>query len=395
MKHQNNIWWALCLLLVACQSTTDDSAPVPTPAPEVITPIYLKDSTLIASMSTSDLREEIDPLLVLAGFVQHPIKVYKIEYETKDEYGNAILASGALSYPAVLQAATLLHYTHGTINEGDNEPVPSTFPIKSEGLVSALGASYGFVVIAPDYLGYGSSKTHPHPYEHAATLGSASEDMLKASIEFLKLKGIKFKNELVVVGYSQGGVAGMSLLKRLENDPSHGLEVMQAYLGAGAYHKSAFAKWISMQTVELPFINSYAWVLQTYDRVYGLHRPYSYYYNAPYDSLLEANIYAKVALKPQELFRKQFLESLQTGSDTVLYHIFGQNDLHNWASRSKIRLIHSKEDDYVPYFNSEDAYEYMKSAGNDQMELVEVSGTHAGAAQGYFTNVFSHINRYK
>ena len=94
---------------------------------------------------------------------------------------------------------------------------PSYYAPNSEiwSAVSLL-ASTGYVVSAPDYLGYGASKALPHPYEHAASLASASADMLRATREFCQQQAVSVTQKNFLLGYSEGGYATMALHKYLE-----------------------------------------------------------------------------------------------------------------------------------------------------------------------------------
>lgn len=71
-------------------------------------------------------------------------------------------------------------YEHGTTS-GPTD-VPSQL---RGGFEVAMGyAAFGFITLAPDYLGLGDSRGF-HPYVHAATEASASLDMINGGLEYL------------------------------------------------------------------------------------------------------------------------------------------------------------------------------------------------------------------
>ena len=73
---------------------------------------------------------------------------------------------------------------HGTILS-DND-APSYFGSGSEAYsFGSVFASQGYIIAAPDYIGYGASKELPHTYEHRNGLATASLDMLRAARDFL------------------------------------------------------------------------------------------------------------------------------------------------------------------------------------------------------------------
>ncbi|RYH05484.1 hypothetical protein EON65_44560, partial [archaeon] len=52
--------------------------------------------------------------------------------------------------------------------------------------------------------------------------------------------------------------------------------------------------YILQSTQPLSFLSTYVWVLRTYDRIYSLNRPYSFYYLPPYDTQLQADPFSAV-----------------------------------------------------------------------------------------------------
>jgi len=298
--------------------------------------------------------------------------------------------------PVATTALPVLSYQHGTLVPTSENQAPSYYAEGSDvwSVVSVL-ASTGYVVSAPDYLGYGASKALPHPYEHAASLASTSADMLRAAREFCQQQNVLVNQKNFLLGYSEGGYATMALHKLLEEKYAATLPVTASAPGAGAYHKTAFARYILQSTQPLNFLSTYVWVLRTYDRVYGLNRPYSFYYQEPYATQLAANPFAAVPGQQSQLFASSFRNAVLTGSDAPLAAALADNDIYDWQPKAPLALFHGTADDYVPFFNSQDAYDAMQKRGATQVELHPIAGgDHFSSATAYTLGAYAFISQY-
>ncbi|WP_400193294.1 alpha/beta hydrolase family protein [Hymenobacter sp. B81] len=367
-------------------------------APVVAAPAetYLQSSTLIGEYSPAVLAGRVSGIPLAGALVKHSIRVYRLTYSTRNTDGQQISASGALLVPVTTETLPLLSYQHGTIHPQDEDRAPSYYRSSSEvwSAVSVL-ASTGYVVAAPDYIGYGASKALPHPYEHAPSLASASRDMLRAAREFCAKQQQELNQKTFLLGYSEGGFATLALHKLLEEQHANEFTVAASAPGAGAYHKSAFAQYILRSTQPLNFLSSYVWVLDTYNRVYGVNRPPTFYYNQPWAGQLAANPFSPVPQLPQELFAGPFRQGVLNNTDAALAAAFRDNDIYDWKPKAPLALFHGTADDYVPYFNSENAYQAMRARGASQVQLRPIAGgNHFSSAASYTLGAFAFLSQY-
>jgi alpha-beta hydrolase superfamily lysophospholipase len=375
---KSRLAWLFAALLTApaCKSNSPDpDATAPTAEATVLT-----GSTLIGEYSAATLASRASSVPLVGALAQYPIRVYRLTYHTRTPEGQQTTASGAVLVPVASQALPVLSYQHGTLVPSSEGQAPSYYAQGSDvwSIVSLL-ASTGYVVAAPDYLGYGASKALPHPYEHAASLASASADMLRAAREFCKQQNVSVNQKNFLLGYSEGGYATMALHKLLQEKYATELPVTASAPGAGAYHKTAFARYILNATQPLNFLSTYVWVLRTYDRVYALNRPYSFYYQEPYATQLQANPFAAVPSQPSQLFAASFRQAVLNNSDAALDKA----------------LFHGTADDYVPFFNSQDAYDAMQKRGATQVELHPIQGgNHFSSAAAYTLGAYGFISQY-
>jgi pimeloyl-ACP methyl ester carboxylesterase len=376
----------------ACKNTATDPNPAATAPADTV----LVGSSLIGEYSTTALAERVPSVPLVASLVRYPLRVYRLTYRTHTPEGQEAIASGVVLVPTTTTALPVLSYQHGTLTPSSEDQAPSYYAEGSDvwSVVSVL-ASTGYVVSAPDYLGYGASKALPHPYEHAASLASTSADMLRAAREFCQQQNVLVNQKNFLLGYSEGGYATMALHKLLEEKYATTLPVTASAPGAGAYHKTAFAKYILQSTQPLSFLSTYVWVLRTYDRIYGLNRPYSFYYQEPYATRLAADPFAAVPSQQSQLFASSFREAVLTGSDAPLAASLADNDIYDWRPKAPLALFHGTADDYVPFFNSQDAYDAMQKRGATQVQLRPIQGgNHFSSATAYTLGAYAFISQF-
>jgi len=379
----------------ACKTNSPDPAATTETAPGTDSSV-LVGSTLVAQVSTAELAGRAPGVPLVASLVKYPLKVYRLTYRTLNTDGQAVTASGAVLVPTAPTALPLLSYQHGTLTPGSESQAPSYYAQGSDvATVVSVLASTGYVVSAPDYIGYGASKALPHPYEHAASLASTSADMLRAAREFCQQQSVQVNQKNFLLGYSEGGFATMALHKLLEEKYASTLPVTASAPGAGAYHKTAFARYILQSTQPLSFLSTYVWVLRTYDRVYTLNRPYSFYYQEPYATRLQADPFGAVPSQQSELFASGFRQAVLSDNDTALNNALAANDLYDWKPTAPLALFHGTADDYVPFFNSQDAYDAMRKRGASQVELHPIQGgNHFTSATAYTLGAYAFISQY-
>lgn len=384
--------YAALLVAPACKN----NAPDPVEAAPAAEATVLTGSTLIGEYSTATLAGRVSAVPLVGALVKYPIRVYRLTYRTHTPEGQETTASGAVLVPVATTALPVLSYQHGTLVPTSEGQAPSYYATGSDvwSVVSVV-ASTGYVVSAPDYLGYGASKALPHPYEHAASLASASADMLRAAREFCQQQKVSVNQKNFLLGYSEGGYATMALHKLLQEKYATTLPVTASAPGAGAYHKTAFARYILNATQPLSFLSTYVWVLRTYDRIYALNRPYSFYYQAPYAEQLQANPFADVPSQQSQLFAASFRQAVLNNSDDALNKALADNDIYDWKPAAPLALFHGTADDYVPFFNSQDAYDAMQQRGATQVELHPIQGgNHFSSATAYTLGAYGFISQY-
>lgn len=333
--------------------------------------------------------------LFVNALLKYDIKAYKILYKTKNTDGMEIEASGALIIPTVNgEAIPMISQQHGTIRT--DAQAPSNYQSSSEAYtIASIFASNGFIIACPDYIGYGASKNIVHPYEHRESLAQASLDMIRASSEFLANEKINWNKKLMITGYSQGGFATMSLQKKIEEQFPTEFNLVASSCGAGAYNKTQFMKDLFNNTTHgiAEYNQLYIWVMQTYNRIYGLNRLMNTYFNEPYATDVQANgnnaiINVSFNLSINDVFKK----GVNDGTDTKFLDAVKDNDVFDWASKTETQLYHGDADQQVFYSNSVSAEKAMKAKGGKVTLFTTKGGTHGSTLSDYALGTFGFFS---
>lgn len=164
----------------------------------------------------------------------HEVDLYKVTYNsTIPELGNRpTTATGLVAIPVPTAdetaaggdvARAVVSYQHGTVYGLKSVPSYSFIarPTDSDYLDSyetrlavAQFAGLGYVVIAADYFGMGDS-TEPDAYAVKASEQQACLDMYLRSADLIRGRGVQATN-LLLSGWSQGGLTTMAFLQKLE-----------------------------------------------------------------------------------------------------------------------------------------------------------------------------------
>lgn len=166
-------------------------------------------------------------LLAVAGAPKCGIDVQYIQYGTVGGKGESTDASGVLITPTGSAAGCsgklpIVLYAHGTSTAKNynlaalNDP---TNPAYSEAiLIAAMYAAQGFIVVAPNYAGYDSSKLSYHPYVNQDQNAKEMMDVLAAARTALPglIQPVQDNGKLFITGYSEGGYVAMATHKAMQ-----------------------------------------------------------------------------------------------------------------------------------------------------------------------------------
>ncbi len=314
---------------------------------------------------------------------QYGVSLYRVEYWTPAPDGRLVRASGLVAFPRDGALRGVVSFQHGTASE--REAAPST-PDPNNGVVAAaVFAGHGYLLVAPDYIGLGTS-TEPQPYYHAASTASSVVDLLRASRAVAAAAGFAWPDALFLAGFSQGGHATLAAQRALEAEPDPCLPLRATASLAGP---------IDLAGVEFPaalegrsrFASLYlAWIADSYARIYAM----------PLDSVIREPIASRLATlfdgehdgdaivaalpaQPREMFTAAFLADVDAGRPTWFVARLAENGLLDWTPRAPIRLYYGDDDVDVAPADARAAAAAFTSRGSDVKALSVGALDHEGS----------------
>lgn len=348
----------------------------------------------------SPLLKEYTPQDVIAAGIPYTIpyniKVYKIIFKTTEGSNKEILGSGIVVVPQKTDSMGVVFHSHG-----------SAFT-KTEGAASELGSSIkeallfsgaGYVIVFPDYLGFGASKEMFHPYHIQKYYATSGVDLFRAAKKFLSDNSIKLNGKQFLMGYSEGGYATLALQKEIEANYSTEFKLTAVAAGAAASSLTETSKTF-VTSAKLAFPAYVLYIYKAYKTYYNMSYTANQIFNEPYaskvDSLMDGTktggqINSAITDSTAKLFTTNFLTTYNTTGFTELKTLFSQNDLLDWKPITPLRLFHGIKDITVPYKNSQMADSVFKSKGSNVTFVTYTSGTadHGGSALGWFFDTIS------
>ena len=361
--------WVLVAALTACGGG-DGEDPGPDQPVVPVNPAgagQLQSATLLGSIAATDIAQALQaqdsriPDLV----PRYDVLAYRLEYTTSDVNGQPIRASGLVGVPAKAAGAAspVLSYQHGTIFR-DSE-APSNNAVASE--VALVMASVGYIVLAPDYVGYGASKGAPHPYLLSGPSAAAVVDFLTAAQTWRRQQGVADNGQLFMTGYSEGGYVTLAAHRALQwgNSP-HLQNLRQVVVGAGPYNVQAT-------------MDGLVDVVRQENKVVG--------------ALINPGFLRHLGGSAQREVRRALLKALlPNDADVVIDATFIDNflsddvpnlnrlsNVHQWRPTLPVRFYHGKDDRTVPYASAASTVQAMQAQGaGDLVSLNDCPATPAG-----------------
>ena len=349
---------------------------------------YLVSVTKIGDFTKEQLNARFNDksgLGYLAALDKYSISVYKIVYKTKFINDSIVEASGCIIVPQNAPAPSMISMEHGDILTADNLAPSYYMPGPSSATTAynegSAEASDGFITVLPDYLGYGASNNLFHPPFHSASLATCCADMIRAAKEFLHDIHQPWNNKLYLQGYSEGGLANLSLQKYME-DNHLPFNVKAASTGGAPSHITKIAQYIFNYPSDPGSVKNYLAVILFYNSFYPqLHRAVSDYLIEPYATDVQNNgLNATINTSLNTILNPSFVNGINTGTDQGFLSALANNDVYDWKPVAPLRLYHGTDDITIPYFNSEDAYNAMTARGAANVELVTLTGLDHDAA---------------
>jgi pimeloyl-ACP methyl ester carboxylesterase len=310
-------------------------------------------------------------VLDIKPLIAYDITVYKVVYKTTVN-DQEINASGLVCVPATDGDYPVLSFQNGTNTL--NADAPSVSPSDYSYQMIELVASLGYIVVIPDYPGFGSSASIPHPYLVKEPTVRALVDNFYAVKEMVasELPGINLINDYYLLGYSQGGWATLALHKSLETEHSQDFNLIGSACGAGPYDIYLLLQgMINVTTYPMPVYLGY--IANAYSAYDQFTNPVSDIFNEPYASrinslytgvLTSAEINNQLTTSIELLINPDFLAGFETASKySTVRDALNNNSIAAWHTYKPLLLLHGSADTQVDPVSTENIYNTMIGAG--------------------------------
>jgi len=376
MKYLNCKWYILFILFTGffLQSCNDDHDPLPLKKEYK----YFVSSELKSNVLAQDIKikllffQNVFPeVLPFVELVNNNIDIQKIIYNTTFQ-DKKIQASGLVYLPKVAGNYPVLCFQNGT-NTQDSLAPSEDFNSNVLFMLETV-ASMGFIVVIPDYIGFGASSNLPHPYLHAQSTTQSILDMLRAMNEFTTKDTIIAKptKDLFLFGYSQGGWATMLLQKEIETKYSSEFNLIASSAAAGPYSLELMTKYITSKTnYHEPFFLAY--LLNSYTALGLVPNPLCDFIQAPYAAEIpglydgkhsEGAINEALTTNMADLLTADYREQDAGNPKFATFNsVLIENSVTPWKIVTPTRLYHGMEDEIIPIVISEKILLDLKAAG--------------------------------
>lgn len=420
ITHQAALVLVLFFSLSACSGGGGgETSPVTTQRGNLVS--SEKHGTISTTLLTNILDSAgvtIDPSIVPA----YSVDFYAVSYRTVAPDGEMVTASGLLLLPQKTGGGSpILSVQHGTLPAQAQAPsrfnvtMPSTY--SGDTLVGLVAASLGYVVVMPDYLGYGDSSALFHPFLQAGSLAAVSIDMLRAARTALQQLGVATNGQLFLAGYSEGGYATLAMQQEIENTLAEEFSLTASESGAGPYDLSGTAELILSQSDLAGWTNPVylAFLLIAFDTYLStpggtdyyftplaLNCVGSYFSNGWYGTTDTGSFDACVnSTVTTDILNNTFLSAFNNNDAGVaaLQQELARNDIYDWSPQVPTRLFYSPYDEVVPPANTQTAYQAMTANGSTMVEVATCTLTsppyfHTPCSQPFYNDVMINFGYY-
>jgi len=201
-------------------------------------------ATLSPSVLAGFLESEQTGTLAVAGQPQCSVSIYRVRYNTVGGAGEATDASAAIFVPSgggtsCSNSRPVLLYAHGTSLQKSYDMADIANNTEAR-LVAAVFAAQGFIVVAPNYAGYGGSSLGYHAYLDRVAQSADMIDALRAARSSFTTIGARDSGKLLVSGYSQGGYVALATQRAMQEQGGSEFTLTAAAGMSGPYAISRF-----------------------------------------------------------------------------------------------------------------------------------------------------------
>ncbi len=386
------LFLSIIFLLPGCSKDNDTPEPEPPTYESYVSHEFALSYTSLSIKNLFQSLEALYPEIApLTNQVQYNVSVYNVTYKTIFQ-GEEVEASGLVCIPNTDGGSfPIISFQNGTNTAHDDAPTKNLHNQMFMYLHST--ASLGYIMLIPDYLGFGASEQIVHPYLHKESTVLSIENLIVAAKEMMDndLITVDWDNDLYLMGYSQGGWSTLCTHRDISQKTTLPFNVTASACGAGPYTLSIVQDFMFQDiTYPQPVYMAYSGI--SYHKLGLITNPLSDYFNEPFATELpsyfngefsNSEINALLNDTVAVLIASSFLDGIDSNP---VYQDFrdamDDNSILGWNSSEPIRIYHGTSDTYVPIATSEQVYnEFVAAGAEGKVTFIPQPGlTHATAA---------------
>ena len=321
---------------------------------------------------TEEVRYPKYPLLKNLNFV----------YPSKGPLGEDVMLSGTITMRSNMlphdKACGIILYNHYTVCRADE--CPSKGKLDMQNILYLTAPYRNFITVSADYYGFGQTEDKMQAYCIASVNARASIDALIAARQLLAAEGYTWDDELLNVGYSQGGQTAIGVLK-LATEEYPDLRFRRTFAGGGPYDlEETYRQYLADGVVKLP--SAVVSILMAYNEYFGLgianeqlfkgttlDHLQDWWLSKQYSS---TSIDLKMGSRDITQFIAPPLLDLDSHVSRSMMEALARESLcKGWTPRKDedIFLLHHNADDISPSENTQLLYDFLKAQGVERVEM--------------------------
>lgn len=322
-----------------------------------------------------------------------------VYYQSVGPNGDSLLLSGKVSVPRGKQPKGLILLPHYTISA--NKEAPSQYTS-----YEAKKFRDEYVLVMPDYIGYGATAELFHPYLQGSLTAQNCVDMLFASRSTIdSLCPGAYTDSIYIVGFSQGAATALWILRLLEERYSDRIHVKACAAGSGPYDVAAtYDVAVSENKVGMPMV--VPMLIMGTSEAYNLHlRPEDFFslaLNKVYEKYIVSKKYTVSSLyslmsnhrvdywmtaagmdKSQPETKRMYEGLLR--SSLVHYPLDNSAEeaviCPSWRPKAPVYIFHSTADDIVTFRCAE----HLRRCWSDLPNVTYDFGNYGGHLRSLYT----------
>lgn len=310
------------------------------------------------------------------------VKHIVYEYPSTDADGNEVTISGIIMVPSDIADGSVpcdgvVMYNHFTIGSPEDAPSQGGEGLVAPSAMLSNPLKPNYIVVASDYIGYGSSISHDVSYICGDTNGRNSLDGLLAARQLFQERNIPQGKFLFNVGYSQGGTESMYAGRLTDTEAKYkDIRFDKTFAGGGALDfEKIFKTYVENDKCE--DLADVVLMIISVNENYHLGIPYDVIFKEPmaskameYFKSKKKSVVSEIGVTSMErvsdVLTSEFMDFESEPAKKFMAKVKEIGVTAGWEEPDVTKnyyLAHSRHDNYVPIQSGRGIIPWMRDKG--------------------------------